>query len=228
MTVLSRRWKWTMALVAVAAMTLPARAEAIVLFNTGVDGTGLPLPVNASDPNWTIVSGPGITTPIAAVVVSTQNPAGQYAQSQDSRWIWADSSGSGATNSPYVFHLEFDLTGYDPDTAVLSGMWAVDNTATMLLNGAAPVGSGVFSLPAVILSNHNSFHAFSISGGFVSGINSIDLRVVDDRNPGGLNITGLLGVAAAVPEPTSSALMAMGFIALLAFASRKIDQRTNA
>ena len=35
----------------------------------------------------------------------------------------------------YVYRTTFDLTGFDPNSAVLTGQWAVDDTGVLKLNG---------------------------------------------------------------------------------------------
>jgi PEP-CTERM motif len=189
-------------------------AGSISLFNTGIDATGTPLSGGSTDPHWTIVSGPGITTPQAAVVVSNQSPFGLYAQDPNSRWIWVNSSGNGAINSPYDFRLTFDLTGLNPSTASITGSWGVDNVGQIELNGTTVgIGSGTLTLPNFEDGNFGVLHSFALTNGFVAGINTIDILATDLGNPGGLNVTSLVGtaqVSQAVPEPASWMAMGLG------------------
>src|SRR5262245_21342540 len=97
------------------------RADLIPTFNTGVGPTGTPLPTGASDPHWMIVAGPGIVNPVPAVVVTNQNQLGLYAQSSASRWVWVNAGATGAANVPTTFRLTFDLTGFQPATAAITG-----------------------------------------------------------------------------------------------------------
>jgi hypothetical protein len=205
---------------ALSSLASPVEAASISLFNTGVDSSGTPLAGGSLDPHFTIVSGPDVTTPVQAVVVTNQNAHGLYAQSPNSRWIWADASGNAGVNSPYIFRLSFDLSGFDPDSVTLSGSWAADNFGSILLNGAAPIGTGTFALFAHPISNFQSFHDFTITGGFVAGLNTLDFVITDDGVPGGLNVTNLVGTA-AVPEPSSLVLLLGGFGAVVRLGARR-------
>jgi hypothetical protein len=194
-----------------------ADAGAISLFNTGVDASGVPLAGDSDDPHWTIISGPGITSPAPAIVVSNQSPFGLYAQNSNSRWIWVNASGDAGTNSPYTIRETFALTGENPNTAMISGSWGVDNTGMILLNGSTPVGTGSLALLGNTNNNFESFHGFTITGGFVAGVNTLDFVVTDAANPGALNVNSLVGTVSSVPEPAASTLMLVGWIGVLAF-----------
>jgi len=196
-----------------------ANADSISLFNTGVDSSGVPLAGGSDDTHWTIVSGPGVTSPAPAVVVTNQSPFGSYAQDPNSAWIWVKASGAAGINSPYTLRMTFDLTGLNPNTAMISGSWGADNNGMILLNGSTPSGTGTLSLSGTDGSNFASFHSFTITGGFVAGVNTLDFVVTDTGNPGGLNVNSLVGTA-VVPEPSAIALMLVGGTIVLA--SRRV------
>lgn len=77
--------------------------------------------------------------------------------------------------------LRFDLTGFDPNTATLSGHWGVDNQGKILLNGQTPPGSGALSLTQNIPGNFTKLHDFLITGGFKPGINPLEFVVPTHR-----------------------------------------------
>lgn len=185
-----------------------AAADSIPVFNTGVDGAGNPLPGGASDPRWTVVAGPGVSSPFPAVVLVA--PDRLYAVSGDSGWIWRDADGFGG--GTYTFRLVFDLTGYDPSTAVLGGNWGTDDNGRILLNGVDAVGSGELALTGASLANYNVLHAFEITSGFVAGLNTLDIVVEDVDSSGALNVSGLRLSAdpTVVPEPASVVALALG------------------
>jgi hypothetical protein len=212
------RWVRAVLFTVVQFVCLGGRADAgaISLFNTGVDSSGVPLAGGSDDPHWTIISGPGITSPAPAVVVS--NPPGLYAQNSDSRWIWVNASGDAGVNSPYTIRETFNLTGENPSTAMISGSWGVDNNGMILLNGSTPIGAGTLALFDSDTNNFGSFHSFTITEGFVAGVNTLDFVVTDTGNPGALNVNSLVGtVTASVPEPSAIMLMLVGGTFVLAY-----------
>lgn len=183
----------------IAGLSGTAELPTIALFNSGVDNTGTPLPGGASDPHWTITSGPGIGAPVSAVVLSDQIGY-DYAQNSTSRWVWANASGVAGFNSDYTFRLNFDLTGLDPRTAVVSGQWAVDNVGFIRLNGSTNnIGTGVVSLLQVANGNFENLYGFTLTNGFTSGVNVLEFVITDTGVGGGLNVTGLTGAARGLP-----------------------------
>jgi len=161
------------------------------VWNTGVDVNEAPLPAGASDPQWQLAAGPGIGAPQPAVVVSEQHPGGAYFPSTDSMWIWANAAGIADPGSPYTFRLRIDLSGLDPASVSIGGAWGVDNDGTISFNGQPPTGTGTFSLTNADHDNYNVAHPFSITGGFVTGLNTLDVQVTNVDGPAALNVTRL-------------------------------------
>ena len=167
------------------------------VWNTGVDATRAKLPPSSVEPHWVLVAGPGITGPRSPFVVSDQHPGGQYFAAADSMWIGPDVSGAAIGGSPYTYRLSFDLTGFVPASVKINGAWCVDNDGQITINGGPPVGTGTLSLTGAAFGNFNATHTFEITGGFVAGINSLEILVTnfgaggDPSNPSGLNVTGL-------------------------------------
>jgi hypothetical protein len=137
--------------------------------------------------------------------------------------VWVNASGAAGTGSPYTFQLTFDLTGFNPATATISGAWGVDNDGSILLNGSTPAGSGALTLDGGDNhSNYQAFHDFQITGGFGSGINTLDFLATDLGILGGLNVNSLVGTVSAVPEPGSLVLSGIGALGILTFLAQRI------
>lgn len=176
------------------------QAASITLFNTGVDAAAKQLPLGMPDPHWTIVAGEDISTPVPAVVLNEQRPYGHYAVSRVSRWIGHAEDGTGPAT--YTARLTFDLTGLDPATAVITGLWGADDGGFIRLNGQdSGIGTGTLSLPGGDPANFDRLHSFALDRGFLPTTNTLDIIVNDpdgawgQGDVTGLNVASLSGTA---------------------------------
>jgi hypothetical protein len=203
-------------LVFAAVMAMATLSAAPVnIFGTGVDGFGNPLPDGSIDPNYSIISSP--LGAIDAIVINSGGfpiTPGPWAPNGGSKWIGPQADQSvGNTPGEYIYRTIFDLSGFDLATVVLSGSWTSDNDSSIRINGVA-VG------PTVSFTGYASLVGFSITNGFVSGLNTLDFVVnngSDSDNPTGLlvEVRGE-GDLAAIPEPASFALIGLGLVGLAA------------
>lgn len=148
------------------------------LFNTGVDASGAVLPAGVSDPHYLLtgtLSGAFVTAPHNAW---TSPPSG-------SAWITPLPGPQTAPTGDYFYTLTFDLSGFDPATASITGSLSSDNIPTILLNGS----NTDFVDPYV--NQYQSLASFSITNGFLPGTNVLQFHVVNAPGQGG-NPTGLL------------------------------------
>ena len=140
----------------------------IRVFNTGVKAAeGQP------DPHWQIVAvsnDPKFQARPA--LVSRSDPGWLDNDPACSQWVSLVGDASYVPNVTYTFRTTFDLTGGRPDTAILRGNFLADDSLrTIRLNGRAMAvrwqDEGEFRTP----------HWFSITRGFVAGINVLEFDV---------------------------------------------------
>jgi len=146
----------------------------IPIFSTGVDDGGTPLPLGSVDPHFVVVE-----TGNQAVVL---NPAHQAWLPNDatSQWIWLTSDSAKNINKTWTFRTTFDLTGFDPSTAQIDGLVAVDNGLSGIkLNGIKIPSPG---------ADFTSFTRFSITSGFQPGINTLEFIARDWGVVAGFNV----------------------------------------
>lgn len=177
------------------------------LYNTGINDLGTPLALGVSDDHY-IMTGP---IP-GAVAVSkhglwTTAPAGSV-------WIAPTNGNVSDPGGNYDYILTFDLTGLDPTSATVQGQWATDNDSEIFLNGVNTGNTrGLWGFTTLL--------DFTLSSGFVSGINTLEFRVINVPSTA-LNPTGLL-VANLHGETTTATVAETGpglwLIASLLFAS---------
>ena len=186
-----------------------ANADSIpaILYNTGVNSSGIPLAPGAIDPHYTLISSPMGSGP-AFVVIDGQVPFLPYfpgdpvwmPNSSISEWIGPVANALTAVGGPpgdYIFQTTFNLTANEVSSAELMGRLASDNSVQILLNG---VNTGMGA------SDFEHFTSFQITSGFVQGVNRLDFLVTnDDCGPLCVNPTGLRVEyrMTEVPEPAT-------------------------
>ncbi|WP_240931663.1 VPLPA-CTERM sorting domain-containing protein [Parasedimentitalea denitrificans] len=144
--------------------------------------------------------------------------------SPESTWVW-DEAGSQSVNTTNTFVWTFDLTGYDLTTAVLTGLWGVDNFGTASLNGAV-IGTIDFGFDAF-----QTLEAVSDGTNtpvFVAGINTLSFSATNgyqsgSGNPGpGAFRTGVTVTADVSPVPLPAAgLLLIGALGGLGLMRRR-------
>jgi len=171
---------------------LPMGPTPITIFGTGVADIGSLAADGVIDFHYKLISSADPTVGENVFVAhSNMYPIPPWvANGPNSKWI-APLPNAAANLSPgvYRYRTTFDLTGMDPNTAVLNGQWATDNLGLIQLNGVTVPNSAS-------QQEFLGFTIFSITSGFVPGINVLDFVVTNlplgpPNPPNSPNPTGL-------------------------------------
>ncbi len=158
------------------------------LFATGVDGSGTPLAVGATDPHYVLSSDdPAHPGPNAVVVAPV---AGWVGNTSSSAWVSAQANAVGTALRNYTFTTTFTLTGVDPSTVAINGSWACDDTCVVSLNGAVVASYAAPGWTAVA--------AFTIpaGSGFVTGTNTLAFTATNSGGGAtGLQVVSISGTS---------------------------------
>jgi hypothetical protein len=179
-------------------------ASPILLFNTGVGTPG------TVDPHYSQTS-----PTFAPLFITTSRPGSYVTAPAGSQWISFQPNGS--ANVPagtFGITTTFDLTGLIPGTATISGDLAADNFAEIFLNGVdTGIGTTMNNPGGGGRTGFEQLLPFTISSGFVPGVNTLTFELTNDpdrgTNPSDLLVANLTGTA-SVPEPSTLALLALG------------------
>jgi hypothetical protein len=178
----------------VSLLALGANAATVAVGGTGTGGAG------------------GFTDP--AGTVDTNNGAyTQQVTTPASNWVWVENPASEFIT--YDFTFTFDLTGFDASTASLEGLWGVDNSGTVDLNGTE-VSFLDFGYPAF-----QTLTAFTDAGAtFLDGINTLTFHATNEGGPGAFRASVSVE-AAPVPLPASLPLLGAALAGLGYAATRR-------
>jgi len=191
------------------ASPLLATAASVSLHNTGVDASGALVGAGQATAFWTLSAAPG-----GATVALGSNPfrfrfPSYAADTSVSAWVSPGSNGNAGAAGQYVYDLSFDLTGFDPDTVALQGLFSSDNDGALWLNDE----------PFAVTSSFAGFgtlQAFSLTGGFLPGMNVIYAMVNNGGDPTAFHVQFTSVTASPVPLPPAAALLAGALLPLVA------------
>ena len=195
-------------------------------YNTGVDDNNQQLSGGSHDPHYQMrqvsagayTGNPNWTN---AVSMDTSITWSQWIKTNDARWIYvADASNLGQDWGTYEFMTTFNLTGYDPSTAVLAGRWALDQDGTIYLNGnlAASLPDGNWN---------DNLTSFRLTSGFLPGTNTLTFYVRFPDGGDGMVVSGASLTASALPQLSITANTQQFTVAWLASATNYVLESTT-
>lgn len=203
-----------------AFLAFGAAASAATVPIPGIVNTGASFTAGQVDSNYSFaaISGTAVGTGGYGVVTADSGfPLSVWlANSSRSKWLTPSAnqaqSYDPSANGTYRWTMNFNLTGFDASTALLSGRWAADNTGSLFLNGS------LISQITAPVEGHRSWTTISqVNTGFLAGANVLEFVVTNVGSPTG-NPTGLRAEFAssvtAVPEPSSYAMLLAGLAAV--------------
>jgi hypothetical protein len=219
-----RNHKWFLCLALIA--TTRALAAGPAFYNTGVDDNHQQLSGGSLDSHYLMrqVSGGAYTgNPnwTNAVAMDTSITWSAWIKPSDARWIYvADAANLGQDWGTYEFMTTFDLTGYDPSTAVLTGKWALDQYGTIHLNGNVAA-----SLPDE--NWNNNLTSFSLTSGFLPGTNTLTFTVRFPDGGDGMVVSGASLTASPLPQLSITANAPQFTVTWLASATNYVLESTT-
>jgi hypothetical protein len=189
-----------------------AQASVVNLFSTGVGDTGTALagPDGTLDTHYNVIASTGSVLPGSAV---TYFNVAYAPNSTTSEWISNSIDGTPGLQT-ITFRTTFTVT--DAPT-LITGLWGADNSGSIVLNGATTVAS--LPAPGDPTDNFNNLHLVSFLAGV--GTDTLDFVITDTGPPLAFRFE-----VAAVPEPSTWAMMILGFAGLGFMAYRRKNSPT--
>jgi hypothetical protein len=146
-------------------------ATQLVVYSTGGASIG------SVDPNYKLINAAG--GELNTYVADTFNADVLWG---NGRWISPTAIPERSAGGNYRYRTTFDLTGYDPNSVVITAVWDADDGATAYINGTA--------VSTLVKPSLFEAGTLRIDHGFIAGLNQLEF-VVNNTNgtPTGLMVT---------------------------------------
>ena len=153
-------------------------------------GSGAGLVGGAADPNWKIISMPGMAEGQSQPAAVLENPRPDYVKDRpDAGWIGPTARLSNAAPGKYVYRTTLDLTGYNAASVSATTVMSADD----LIVDVRVNGTPVVLPPPGDQPQWRSLSEGTLDGGpWRSGLNQLDVTVYNGTAGTRMNPTGLL------------------------------------
>src|SRR5262245_46043523 len=217
----SKQFSWLKAFSSLGWLGLSLQGAPIPgLFGTGADNNRPLMAPGAVDPHYKLITSADTSFPGPdSIVVNDDFPISGQAGNGPwltngplSRWIGPQAdqtccglgtAGGNGGNLPgdYVYRISFDMTGFDLSSVRIVGQWACASKGTDIKINGASTGNKISPFPP---QPSESWHPFTISSGFVDGVNTLDFLVnrSSGKYPTGLR-ADVSGTGTLLPKPVS-------------------------
>lgn len=200
-------------------------ANPITVHNTGVDASDVLQPLGAITSYWTLSSEPGTATETLGSNPFRYYNISYFGDDAVSGWVSPTPFGNAGVGGFYTYQMSFDLSGFDATTALITGVFGADNDGAILLNGNV--------VASTVYADFIRPTAFTMNTGFLSGLNTISVRMDNGGDPSAFRVKFSTATAdliespklfsevvTPVPEPGSGILMTAGLAGILFLGNR--------
>lgn len=192
-----------------------AFADTIPVHNTGVDASDVLVAPGAQAAFWSLSAKPPGAAPALGSTPFRYFNGAYFADTATAAWVSPQSDGNAGVAGVYTYDLVINLSGLDPTTASITGNFGTDNAGAIWLNADAPVAT-------TGSSNYGTPTPFTISSGFVAGLNTIHVQVNNEGDPTAFFVSITSATANALPVPAQAVpatpwpmLVGLGLVLLL-------------
>jgi hypothetical protein len=164
-----------------ACLTFTHAAPIPGLFNTGVDANKMPLPIGSVDPHYfTTQNSDPLTFQSTNAFVSEIVEMAWQPNTSRSQWIANTNRPATLANGYGVYRYTtfFDLTGFDPSTASITGrLVGDDGVYAVILNDVQKPQAWPPSIYQSPGTQYNVWTDFTVVGDFRPGLNKLEFEV---------------------------------------------------